>query len=286
MLIFAALPFWGFGQKDTTWFFGVNGKVSGVEKHDIKKEIDYRSGNKIRVETYKADENDWRLLYTEKIKVANDSTYEIKMRGDEFSGRFTRSFEQLQNGKFRFTDWLDHQIKRQGITRKKLPLLFDGEVTEFYPFGRIKSVSQYKNNRLQGNQNWLPTGKPVVDDVFYSVDREPRFEPGMGKLHQHLMQALKEAQFDLQSVEGRMVIGFVVTKAGETEGFRIIQGISDVLNGIIVTAIQTMEGEWIPAQLDGRAVNYLQLIPINFIYNTYDFDYLQLKGGALYWEIN
>jgi hypothetical protein len=37
---------------------------------------------------------------------------------------------------------------------------------------------------------------------------------------------------------------------------------------------------------ENKNVNYFQQIPINFIYNRYDFEYLELKGSNLYWMIN
>lgn len=286
LLLIFSFPLFVFGQTDTTIYFGVNGKVNHVEKTAIKKEIDYRAGGKIQVKTYKANEGKWQLLYSEKIKVVNDSTFLIRMKGDEFSGRLTRKIELLGNGNYKFTDWLDDRIKRTGETKLKIPLFFDGDVTEFYTNGRIKSVSQYKNNELISNQNWLPNGKKTVDDIFYSVDREPLFNPGLGNLHAQILKKIKDSEFDLSTVEGRIVVGFVVMKNGEIDGVHIVKGLAGALDNIAVQALNSIEGTWTPAQLNNENVNYLQLFPINFIYTKYDFDYLELKGSMLYWEIN
>lgn len=285
ILIFG-LPFLGFGQKDTVYFFGVNGKIDNPEKKDIMKSIDYRGNNKIKVKTYKATETDWQLMYTENMKVVSDSVFEIRMKGDEFSGRFTRKYEKQEDGTYKFTDWLDDQIKRQGQTKSKIPLILDGEVTEFYPFGRIKSVSQYKNNELFFNQNWLTNGDVLIDDIFYSVDEEPQFIPGTGVLHKHVTKVIRDYEFDLSTVQGKVLVGIVVTKEGTVDGVQIVKGISQQLNGILVNAFNTLEGKWVPAKLNNKNVNYFQLVPINFIYNRYDFEYLELKGSNLYWMIN
>lgn len=285
VLIFA-FPLFAFGQTDTIIYFGVNGKANHVEKPAIKKEIDYRAGRKISVSTHKENDGNWQLLYSEKIKVVNDSTFSIRMKGDAFSGRITRKFELLENGNYKFTDWLEDRIKRTGETKLKIPLFFDGEVTEFYNNGRIKSVSQYKNNELISNQNWLPNGEKTVDNIFYSVDREPLFNPGTGILHAQILKKIKDFEFDLSAVEGRIVLGFVVMKTGEIDGVYVIKGLASSLDNIAVQAINSIEGAWTPARLNNENVNYLQLFPINFIYNKYDFDYLELKGSMLYWEIN
>jgi len=285
ILIFG-LPFIGFGQKDTVFYYGVNGKLDNPAKNEIMKKVDYRGNKKIEVKTYKISENDWQLIYTEKIKVVKDSVFEIRMKGDEFSGRVTRIFEPLNNGLFKFTDRLNSTIKRTGTTKQKVPLIFDGTVTENYNSGKIKSVSEYKDNVLISNKNWQSDGTPLVDNIFYSADIEPRFEPGMPFIHQQIRQSIKDAKFDLLTVEGKMVVGFVITKEGKIEGVQIVKGISQTLNGIIVNAFNKVEGAWVPAKLNNQNVNYFQMIPINFIYNKYNFDYLEMDRGMMYWVIN
>jgi hypothetical protein len=283
-IILLSIP--AFSQNDSVYFFGVNGKLKDLAKQDIMKKIDYRSNRKIIVKTYKTSETGWLPIYTETIKISGDSDYQIRMKGDEFSGRITRKFEKQDDGTYKFTDWLDNNIKRQGQTKSKIPLILDGEVTEFYPYGRIKSISQYKDNELFFNQNWLPNGDVLIDDIFYSVDEEPQFVPGMGVLHKHVTQVIKNYEFDLSTVQGKVLVGVVVTNDGTIDGVQIVRGISQQLNGILVNAFSTLEGKWIPAKLNDKNVNYLQIIPINFIYNRYDFEYLELKGSNLYWMIN
>lgn len=285
ILIFA-LPFIGFGQKDTVFYYGVNGKLDNPAKNEIMKKVDYRGNKKIEVKTYKNSENDWQLIYTEKIKVVKDSVFEIRMKGDEFSGKVTRIFEPLNNGLFKFTDRLNSTVKRTGTTKQKVPLIFEGTVTENYNSGKIKSVSEYMDNVLISNKNWQPNGTPLVDNIFYSADSEPRFEPGMPFIHQQIRQAIKDSKFDLLTVEGKMVVGFVITKEGKIDGVQIVKGISQTLNGIIVNAFSNVEGAWVPAKLNNQNINYFQMIPINFIYNKYNFDYLEMDRGMMYWVIN
>jgi hypothetical protein len=284
-ILIVVFPFLGFGQKDTVYYYGINGKIDKPVKKDIMKSVDYRGNNKIKVKTYKNSDADWQLIYTEKIKVINDSIFEIRMKGDEFSGRVTRIFEPFDKG-YKFTDWMDKTVKRTGITKRKVPLIFEGTVTEHYNSGKMKSISEYRNNELISNKNWQPDGTELVENIFYSADNEPLFEPGMGFIHQQISQAIKDAKFDLLTVEGKMVVGLIITKDGNIGGVQIVKGISQTLNGILVDAFSKIEGAWVPAKLNGQDVNFFQTVPLNFIYNKYNFDYLEMDRGMMYWVIN
>jgi len=280
------LPTFIFGQTDTTLFFGVNGKIHDFKKPVIKKEVTHGMFKSIKVITSKSDGEEWHFLFSEKIKTLSDTVYKIKIRGDEFSGKIFRHFEKSENGNWKFTDWLKERIKRTGFATQKIPLIFDGETTDFYKNGRIKSISQYKNNELISNKNWLPTGEKDVDNIFYSVESVPLFKPGIVALNRHIVNAFKEAGISGDDVNGKIVVGFVVQTDGTISGIRIIKGVAKSVDAVAINAFKTLKGKWKPALLNGKNVNYLQLFPINFIYDRYNFDYLQLKGSMLYWEIN
>ncbi len=283
MLLF---PIATWGQKDTVYYFGVNGKLNPSGKQDVMKKVDFKRGGKARIKTYKNTESGWTLVFTEKMKPQNDSVYDLRIKSDEFSGRLTRTYKTLNDGKIWFTDRLNSVEKRTGVTTSKVPLIFDGEVAENYNSGKPKSVSDYKNNELISNKNWLADGTPLPDDIFNSVDKEPLYTPGETFLYQQIRQAIKDSKFDLLTVEGKMVVGLVITKEGTIGGVQIIKGISQTLNGIIVDAFSNAEGAWEPAGLNGNPVNYFQVVPINFIYSRYDFNSLEMQNGMLYWVIN
>jgi len=286
LLALFLIPVLAFGQKDTVYCFGVNGKVNDVVKEDIKKVVDYRGKKKIRVKTYKNTETGWLPVYTEKLKVLNDSACQIKMKSDEFSGKFTRTYKPTVGG-YSFTERLSNNVvKRTGITKQKIPLILEGSITENYNSGKIKSVAVYKNNELVSNKNWLPDGAQLPDDIFYAVDSEPSFVPGMPFMHQQIRKAIFDSKFDLETVEGQMMMGLVISKEGKIAGIQVVKGISQTLNGILADSFGKVEGAWVPAKLNGKPVNYFQLIPINFIYNKYKFDYLEMDLGMMYWMIN
>lgn len=285
-LIILLLPLVSTGQKDTVYIFGVNGKLNPSGKQDMMKKVDFKGSGTVKIKTYKNTEQGWLLVFTEKLKPQNDSVFDLQIKSDEFTGKLTRTFKPLADGRFEFTDRLNTAIKRTGITKQKAPLILDGGMREQYNSGAEKSVSVYRNNELVSNKTWLPDGTPLIDNIFYSVDSEPRFEPGIGFLNQQIRKAIKDAKFDLLTVEGRMVVGLLITKDGRIGGVQIVKGISQTLNGILVNAFGKLEGAWVPAKLNGEPVSYFLMFPINFIYNKYDFDYLEMKKGMMYWMIN
>jgi hypothetical protein len=286
VILFMILPFFVAGQKNSVMYFGPNGKMEPGENQLIKKEIQHRSKRNVRIATYKMEENSWKLLFSERITVKNPQTHNIRIKGDFFRERITRSFEKQPGSVFKFTDKQGETVKRTGYTLSKIPLIFHGEVTEFYSGGQKKSVSVYENNELVSNQNWTEEGDEYINDVFYSVNREPRYKPGTVRFHQHVLKTFQESNLDISQLEGRLVVGFVVMENGEIDGVRIEQGMGRELNDLALQAIYSLPGEWQPAQLNGDDVRYYQLFPINFIYHQFDFDYLEMRGSMLYWSIN
>ncbi len=286
LILLFLFPLLTFGQKDTVIYFGPNGKLAPVTSKVLKKEIRKKNNKKVRIRTWKLDEGNEVLLFTENIKIKNSGVHDIRIKGRQFTERITRVFEVQPDGLFRFTERLNEQMKRKGTTRSKIPLLFQGEVTEYYSNGKVKSVSVYENNEMVSNENWLESGEKYIDDVFHSVDREPRFLRGTDLLHEHVLKAYRDSEIDLTQVEGRIVVGFVVMEDGSIDGLRIEQGLGRELNNLAVSSMNSLPGKWQPARINGKNVRFYQLFPINFIYQQFDFDFLELKGSMLYWHIN
>lgn len=280
------LCFSSFAQNDTIYYLGVNGQLKPEGLPEIKKEIDYRGKGDVTVTTWKRTNEGWKEVYVEKINRVNQNQFSIKIKGDKFTEEVVRRFEEQNDGKLKFTDWVDNEIRRTGYSLSRIPLVFDGEVTEFYENGNKKSVSLYKKNRLVSSENWLESGEKYVDNIFYSVEREPRYQPGMKVLHHYLMEAFKKSQVDLSKTNGQIVVGFVVMEDGSIDGVQIEEGLNWQLNSVAVNAFQSLPGTWQPARIGDQDVRFYQLFPINFIHHNYDLEYLDLRGSMLYWEIN
>ena len=286
VIILSLLPFFAISQKDTIYYFGVNGKVTDISNWEIKKQINYKSGKRLSIETFKSNENKPKNIYSEKVVRIDNNTYEIKVKSKLFSKSIIRKFELLENGKFRFYDYQKDVIVRNGVSRNKFPLILDGKVEEFYENGNKKSESVYENNELGSNKNWTELGEKYIDNVFFSVDEEPLFPDGMGRLHNHILNTFKNSGLDISQVTGKIVVGFVVMENGRLDGIKIEKGLNISLDNLALKAFYTLMGEWTPAKLNGNNVRYYQMFPINFVFNEYDYDFIDLSGGRLYWQIN
>jgi len=287
IFLFVLIPAFLMGQNDTLVFFGPNGKMNPAENPVLKKEIKFRGKNRAVIITEKiADDGTINFLFRERMVKKEPDLFQIRVKGRDFSERIVRRFESQPDGTLKFTDLQNERIKRTGYTLSKIPLVFHGELTEYHPNGNIKAVSVYENNELVSNQNWRENGERYIDNIFYSVDREPRFLRGTRALHDHVLKVFRESKVDLSQLEGRLLVGFVVMENGDIDGIRIEKGLGLEMNNLALTAFHTLRGEWQPARLNGENVRFYQQFPINFIYRKFDFDYLEMKGSMLYWEIN
>lgn len=284
-ILILILPFSGFAQKDVDLYFGVNGKIKDATNWKTKKEVNYKGKNRIKIKTYSFNETKEKLLVVERIKKISPDKYLLKVKGDLFSDIVIREYKK--DGKWwDFSEYVKDDLVRTGKSSKKFPLILDGEVVEYHKNGNKKSVSVYENNELVSNKNWYEDGKKYIDNVFYSVDKEPLFPQGMGTLHQHILKTFNDSELDLTQVSGSINVGFVVMENGRIDGIRIEEGINQLLNNLALQAFYTLIGDWEPARLNGEIVRCYQVFPIKFSYTEYDYDYIDFSGGRLNWQVN
>jgi len=276
-----------FSQNDTVWYFGANGKIGSEDENvKVRMEVDFKSKKKAVVQSYHFNHGKWKNTVTEKYFETGDNSYRIKYSSGEDRHVIIRRFSQVENGIYNFAETINDIIRRKGHTKSKIPLILHGEVTEYYSNGQKKSVSVFKANELISNKNWLEDGSEYFDNIFYSVDEEPRFAPGTGYLHQHILNTFEDAQVDISSLSGSIIIGFTVFENGQVGGFRVVDGLHNRLDEIAMKAFRTLFGEWSPARLNDKPVRYFQLFPINFIHHEQKFDFLQFDGGVIHWDVN
>lgn len=285
-IILTILPFFAVANKDTTLYFGINGRIAGLQDFRIKKEVDYLPCHKIKMITSEQKEGRIFLLYTENYKLINDSVFRIKVKGKNISEQVTRKFIRQTNGTWKFTDYSDGKVVRAGYTSSKIPLLIEGALTEFYKNGTKKSVSVFKSNELVSNENWLETGEKDIGNIFYSAEKEPIFPQGMGYLHQHILKTFKDSGLEISTFSGTILIGFVVMETGQIDGIRVVKGFGNQLDGLAVRAFESLLGKWKPAEIDNRPVRYFQVFPINFISGKTEFKNIEFSGGILSWDVN
>lgn len=273
-----------FAQKESVVYIGTNGKLTTLDQAIFMQKTLKKSSKVTTVQTYQLTEAKWEKLYTEKYKTLNDSTFQINGNRENYKGTSFRTFKKQADGSFRYRDIANDQLVRSGFAKSVVPLLVNGQVTEYYPGGNKKSVSEYENNELVSNENWKENGDKYIDKIFYSVDSDPTFNPGIKVMHQHILKGFKEEGIDISAISGSLILGFVVMENGTIDGIRIIKGLVPNINSVAFKSIASLKGSWTPAKLNDKTVRYFQIFPINFIYKQQSFEFAELgKGGILHW---
>lgn len=271
-----------FTPKTSELFIGINGRLCTLEKAIYIQKIKTKSVNVASVHTLKLKDNVWERFYLENYKKMNDTTYQIKANSEEFTGTMYRTFKLLADKSFRFRDTVKGTVIREGNAQSVMPLLLNGEVTEYYRDGNKKSVSIYQNNELVSNENWNEDGTKYIDNLFYSTDIEPNFVPGTKVMNQHLIKGFKDAGIDISSISGTLVVAFVIMEDGKMEGLKIVKGLGSSVNTAAYESFLSLQGDWKPAKLNNKNVRYYLSFPINFINKQQALEFAELRKGILH----
>ncbi len=150
-----------------------------------------------------------------------------------------------------------------------------GTFTYFYQNGQKESEGKFDNGAKIGVWNrWEPNGEPKAER-FYSgykfgeepiidPDIMPEFEGGQRALEKYLSENLKFPEAArLNSVEGEVVVSFVVNKVGEVERVTIMNSIDQNLDLEAIRVVERMP-RWSPGKKAGELVNTQMFIPILF----------------------
>jgi periplasmic protein TonB len=276
-----------YSQRDTVIFTGVNGKLVSENQADRKKEVDFQSRGRIQITTFNLVDGNWQRQYRERIKTLKNDEFKIRAKGTSLSEQFVRRYEKRPDGKYNFSEYSSYGVLlKTGVSKSRFPLIFDGELIEYYGNQQMRSRSQYRNNELLSNENWRENGEKYIDNIFYSVDAEPLYSKGMIDMHNHVKRSFIESGLEVATLSGNLLIGFVVMESGQIEGIRVLKGITPSLNAVAVNSLNSLEGKWTPAKLNGKDVRYFQLFPINFIHRENRFESVEFNGSMLHWDIN
>lgn len=273
------------------YYYGSNSKPLKNEANALTQiEVRQKSENSYIVKSYEISEEEynrgaWILTGREKIKVEADGTQYIRRKGDGvISEKIYRKMTMAEPGHYEFSESDEGRIRRKGFSSGYLPLHLEGQVTEYHTNGNVKSISQYKDNQLLSNQNWLRNGDKYIDTIFYSADQAPEFKNGPAFFHNYLLKQLYDSDIDLSQIQDVVELGWVVMENGEIEGIITLSGRSRLLNEFLVNTLAGMPGEWQPAMLDGKTIRYFISIPLNFEQLEVNFQDLELSSGVLHYN--
>ena len=102
------------------------------------------------------------------------------------------------------------------------------------------------------------------EPVFNVVEQMPSFPGGMEALMQYLAKNMRypvEAQKN--KVQGRGVVGFIVSKDGDIKKAHILRGVDPELDAEAIRVIESMP-RWMPGMQRGKAVAVSYTLPVMF----------------------
>jgi hypothetical protein len=267
-------------------YYGANSRpVDRIDDAVVIKEVKQLSKKRYKISTRQKTEDVWGQESKEKIKILQDGTLRIYASGDRFfPKKIYRIIREAGPDLYEFEESTLKDKLRDGTSTKFLPLHLEGTITEYHPNGQTKSISQFHDNQLVSNQNWLSDGTPYIDSIFFSADKAPEFKPGNAFFRAYLLQQLKASKIDLNQIEDAVVIGWVVMETGKLEGSIALKGKSRSFNQFLVKTIAEMPGDWQPAQLNGAPVRYFISIPINISHREATFQDIELSSGMLHYN--
>ena len=281
-LVILAFSLESMGQEGV-YYYGANSKpVTGLTDAVSYQEVKKKSERKYVIEKHQIIEGSWKKVGKEKVKIESDGNQTIRYNNNSiFSKKFYRSMEKVGPEAFLFKESTLNGEIRNGTSTAFLPLHLEGTVVEYHPNRELKSRSEYRDNQLVSNENWLSNGTRYIDSVFYSVDVAPEYQMGDAFFKNYLIKNLEKSKFDLSQIEDVVILGWVVMESGELAGPISLKGKSRRLNEFLVKTISEMPGYWTPARLDGVAVRYFMSIPVNFIHREAHFQEIELSTGGV-----
>jgi len=124
------------------------------------------------------------------------------------------------------------------------------------------SIQNQKTILNQGNA----IGKTVnaEDKVYYEVEFMPEFPGGDEALRDFIIKNfVYPKNASKKGIQGKVFVGFIVTKEGKVTNAKIIRGVDPELDAEALRLIQLMP-TWKPGKDKGVIVNVAYTIPINF----------------------
>jgi len=103
------------------------------------------------------------------------------------------------------------------------------------------------------------------EKVHVRADALPTFPGGEHEMQKFIRDNLifrLEAQ--LKGIEGRVMIGFIVSKTGELSNYEVVEGLYPLLDEEAMRVIKKMPKVWTPGKLNGKTVPFYRKVPIIF----------------------
>lgn len=107
-------------------------------------------------------------------------------------------------------------------------------------------------------------GRIIADPPFVVVEAMPMYPGGDGELLNFIKNNTKyPVEAAAEQTEGRVIVRFIVTTEGKTEGISVLKGIGPLFDAEAVRVVSLLK-DWQPGMQNGKAVNTWYMVPVNF----------------------
>ncbi|MDR2955408.1 MAG: energy transducer TonB [Prevotella sp.] len=119
----------------------------------------------------------------------------------------------------------------------------------------LSTVAQTGDSNTMSSQDSIKAGLKV---------KMPIFEGGEERLITYISTFLRYPDDAVKdSIQGRVLVEFMITKTGKVTNAKVLKGISPSCNKEAVRVVSSMP-DWIPGEYKGEPVNVIFKIPILF----------------------
>jgi|WetSurMetagenome_2_1015567.scaffolds.fasta_scaffold08688_2 TonB family protein len=194
-----------------------------------------------------------------------------------------------------FNDWVNSQVRYPEEAKEKkihgwvvvnFTVELDGTLSSISPGNSADPLLTQEVIRVvKSSPKWDPPENKDVDEPyrtsvtvsfqlpdiiggeepFIVVEEMPMYPGGDGALLKYIAENTnypEEAR--ALKIEGKVIVRFIVTKEGNTDGISIIKGVNPLLDNEAVRVVGTMKG-FSPGTQGGKPVPVWYMVPVNFV---------------------
>jgi TonB family protein len=253
--------------KEATDKYGESGKNGVVEIYSYEKAVE------MKLIPYRRKEADDYPTFSGKSYIAfneyviNNTKYPEDARKNGIQGRVWANYTVNEDG----------QVEKVTIMGNPNPLLgaaVEKTCLESPKWDPPKSDKTFGPFESSVSVKFELPGKVIKDDVYIVSEVMPKyndddmgmlkFDDNMGILKFIAETAIYPEAAKKDSVEGRVIIRFIVNESGNIDEPIILKSIHPLLDNEAIRVVKLLSGRFTPGYQDGKPVSVYYMVPITF----------------------